>query len=210
MTQTSDSPARPVRDAADAFVDQYADLDPLTATSLGLPKRQDELPDLSPAGQHALDDLYRATLATLASLEEAAGPAGFADADERRCARLLRERLQTRLTVSAAGEHLRAMSNIFGPPQEVRGNFLLMPATSADDWAVIARRLARMPQVLAQHRESLAEGARLGLYAAPRQVETVAGQFADWQATGGGRGWFTDFTAGAPAAAPDSLRSDLA
>jgi uncharacterized protein (DUF885 family) len=210
MTQTPDSPTRPVRDAADAFVDQYADLDPLTATSLGLPKRQDELPDLSPAGQHALDDLYRATLATLASLEEAAGPAGFADADERRCARLLRERLQTRLTVSAAGEHLRAMSNIFGPPQEVRGNFLLMPATTADDWAVIARRLARVPQVLAQHQESLAEGARLGLYAAPRQVETVAGQFADWQATGGGRGWFADFTVGAPADAPDSLRSDLA
>lgn len=209
MTQTPDSPSRPVRDAADAFVDQYAELDPLTATFLGLPKRQDELPDLSPAGQHALDDLYRTTLATLASLEDAAGHDGFADADERRCARLLRERLQTRLAVSAAGENLRAMSNIFGPPQDVRGTFLLMPAGTADDWTVIAHRLARVPDALAQHRESLTEGARLGLYAAPRQVETVAGQFADWQATGGGRGWFTDFAAGAPAVAPDSLRSDL-
>jgi uncharacterized protein (DUF885 family) len=201
---------RPVRDVADSFVDQYADLDPLTATSLGLPKRQDELPDLSPAGQQARDDLYRATLATLADLEEKAQPAGFADPDERRCARLLRERLQTRLAVSAASEHLRAMSNIFGPPQEARGSFLLMAARTTDDWAVIARRLARVPQALAQYRESLAEGARLGLYAAPRQVETVAGQFADWQATGGGRGWFTDFAAGAPVDAPASLRSDLA
>lgn len=209
MTQTSDSPARPVRDAADAFVDQYADLDPLTATSLGLPKRQDELPDLSPAGQQGLDDLYRATLAALADLEQAAGPAGFADGDESRCARLLRERLQARLAVSAAGEHLREMSNIFGPPQHVRGTFLLMPARTADDWAVIARRLGRVPQALTQHRESLTEGARRGLYAAPRQVETVAGQFADWQATGGGRGWFTDFAAGAPDDAPDSLRSAL-
>jgi uncharacterized protein (DUF885 family) len=215
MTQSPEpaaarSLARPVRDVADAFVDQYADLDPLTATSLGLPKRQDELPDLSPAGQQARDDLYRATLATLASLEETAGPAGFADPDERRCARLLRERLQTRLAVSAASEHLRAVSNIFGPPQEVRGSFLLMAARTADDWAVIARRLGRVPQALTQYRESLAEGARLGLHAAPRQVETVAGQLADWQATGGGRGWFTDFAAGAPADAPDSLRSDLA
>ncbi len=209
MTQTSDSPARPVRDAADAFVDQYADLDPLTATSLGLPKRQDELPDLSPAGQQGLDDLYRATLAALTDLEQAAGPAGFADGDESRCARLLRERLQARLAVSAAGEHLREMSNIFGPPQHVRGTFLLMPARTADDWAVIARRLGRVPQALTQHRESLTEGARRGLYAAPRQVETVAGQFADWQATGGGRGWFTDFAAGAPDDAPDSLRSAL-
>ena len=213
MTQTPpppDSSPRPVRDAADAFVDHYADLNPVAATSLGLPKRQDELPDLSPAGQHALDDLYRATLATLADLEQEAGPAGFDDRDERRCARLLRERLQTRLAVSAAGEHLREMSNIFGPPQDVRGTFLLMPARTADDWAVIARRLARVPQALTQHRESLGEGARCGLYAAPRQVETVAGQFADWQATGGGKGWFTDFTAGAPADAPASLHSELA
>ncbi len=213
MTQTSEpseSSARPVRDAADAFVGRYADLNPLAATSLGLPKRQDELPDLSPAGQRALDDLYRATLATLDGLEQTAGQAGFADADERRCARLLRERLQARLAVSAAGEHLREVSNIFGPPGSVRGTFLLMPARTADDWAVIARRLGRVPQALAQHRESLAEGRRQGLYAAPRQVETVAGQFADWQATGGGRGWFTDFTNGAPADAPGSLRSDLA
>jgi uncharacterized protein (DUF885 family) len=210
MTQTSESPARVVRDAANAFVDQYADLDPLTATSLGLPKRQDELPDLSPAGQDALDDLYRATLATLDDLEQAAGPAGFADGDERRCARLLRERLAARLAVSAAGEHLRAMSNIFGPPQEVRGTFLLMPAKTAEDWAVIAGRLGRVPQALAQHRESLGEGARRGLYAAPRQVETVAGQLADWQGTGGGQGWFTDFAAAAPADGPASLRSDLA
>jgi uncharacterized protein (DUF885 family) len=213
MTQTPEPAAslsRPVRDVADAFVDQYADLNPLAATSLGLPKRQDELPDLSPAGQHALDDLYRATLATLDGLEQIAGPGGFADADERRCARLLRERLQARLAVSAASEHLREMSNIFGPPQSMRGSFLLMPARTADDWAVIARRMGRFPQALANYHESLAEGARRGLYAAPRQVETVAAQFADWQATGDGRGWFTDFAAGAPARAPDSLRADLA
>jgi len=213
MTQTSeglDAPARPVRDAADAFVDRYADLDPLTATSLGLGKRQDELPDLSPAGQQALDDLARSTLAALTGLEQAAGAAGFTDADERRCARLLRERLQTRLAISAAGEPLRAVSNIFGPPQQVRGTFLLMPTATADDWAVIARRLARVAGAFAQHRESLAEGARRGLYAAPRQVETVAGQLADWQATGGGAGWFADFSSGAPADAPESLRSELA
>jgi uncharacterized protein (DUF885 family) len=215
MTQTPEpaaarSLARPVRDAADAFVDQYADLNPLAATSLGLPKCQDELPDLSPAGQHALDDLYRATLATLDGLEQTAGSAGLADGDERRCARLLRERLQARLAVSAAGENLREMSNIFGPPGNVRGTFLLMPARTADDWAVIARRLARVPQALTQYRESLAEGAFRGLHAAPRQVETVASQLADWQATGAGRGWFTDFTNGVPADAPESLRSDLA
>jgi uncharacterized protein (DUF885 family) len=199
---------RHVRDVADSYVQDLAELNPLVATMLGLPVGQDRLPDLSPAGQQAEDDLRTATLARLAAVErDAVADSGFADADERRCARLLGERLQAESAVSQAGEHLRAISNIFGPPQRVRGTFLLMPAATADDWAVIARRIAAVPQALDQYRASLAEGARRGLYAAPRQVETVAGQLADWQASGEGKGWFTGFTAAAPG--PDSLRTDL-
>jgi uncharacterized protein (DUF885 family) len=153
--------------------------------------------------------LQRATLRRLDEVEHAAGPAGFADADERRCARLLRERLQTDLAISAAGEHLRAVSNIFGPPQSVRNIFLLMPAATADDWAVIGRRIGKVPDALAGYQQSLADGSARGLHAAPRQVETVAGQLADWLATGEGRGWFTDFVAGTPADGPAALRSEL-
>jgi uncharacterized protein (DUF885 family) len=199
---------RHVRDVADSYVQDLAELNPLVATMLGLPVGQDRLPDLSPAGQQAEDDLRAATLARLAAVErDAVANGGFADADERRCARLLGERLRAESAVSQAGEHLRAISNIFGPPQRVRGTFLLMPAATADDWAVIARRIAAVPQALDQYRASLAEGARRGLYAAPRQVETVAGQLADWQASGDGKGWFTGFAAAAPG--PDSLRTDL-
>ena len=201
---------RPVRTAADDFVRQTAELNPLLATTLGLPDGQDELPDLSPAGQDAIDEVQRAMLSRLDELEQAAGPGGFADADERRCARLLRERLNAQLAVSAAGEHLRALSNIFGPPQRVRSIFLLMPTATAGDWAVISRRVGKVPDALAGYRQSLAEGSARGLHAAPRQVETVAGQLADWLATGDGRGWFTDFTAGTPADGPASLRADAA
>jgi uncharacterized protein (DUF885 family) len=200
--------ARPVRDTADAYVNELAVLNPILATSLGLPFGQDQLPDLSPAGDQAEDELMTATLAKLAAAEGVAAAAGgFADADERRCARLLRERLETALALSAAGENLRAISNIFGPPQRVRSVFLMMPAASAPDWEVISRRMAAVPDALAGHRESLAEGARRGLHAAPRQVETVAGQLAEWQSGSGGKGWFTGFAATADV--PDSLRSDL-
>jgi uncharacterized protein (DUF885 family) len=195
---------RTVRAVADTYVDQLAVLDPLLATSLGRPSGQDQLPDLSPAGEEAEQELGRATLAALAGAEQAAG---FANGDERRCARLLRERLETGQAISAAGENLRAVSNIFGPPQQVRGAFLLMPTATADDWAVIGRRMAAVPPALAGHRESLAEGARRGLYAAPRQVQTVAGQLADWQSGGGGQGWFGGFAAGADV--PTALRADL-
>jgi uncharacterized protein (DUF885 family) len=211
MTSASDAAdSRPVRTAADDFVRQTAELNPLLATTLGLPDWQDELPDLSPAGQDAIDELQRAMLAQLDELEHAAGPGGFADDDERRCARLLRERLDTQLALSATGEHLRALSNIFGPPQQVRGIFLLMPTATTDDWAVISRRIGKVPDALAGYRQSLAEGSARGLHAAPRQVQTVAGQLADWLATGEGRGWFTDFTAGTPADGPASVRADAA
>src|ERR1700758_730749 len=97
MPQVSPSPEsagspRPVRAAADSYVRAYAELDPLLATDLGLPIGQDRLPDLSPAGREAVDELRRATLSELAGLEqEAAASGGFDDDDERRCARLLRE-----------------------------------------------------------------------------------------------------------------------
>jgi len=215
MTQTPAATApqpgspRAVRDFADAFVHSLAEHDPMLATDLGLPIRQDELPDLTPAWHEAGAELARTALAGLAQIEEQAGPAGFTDGDERRCARLLRERLETELAVRASGEHLRAVSNIFAPPQEVRGTFLMMPAATADDWAVIARRLRQVGTALAGYQASLAEGARRGLYAAPRQAETMAAQFDQWQEAGDGRGWFSGFASGAPGDAPQALRSDL-
>ena len=213
-SRSPDSGRRPVRDAADSYALQLAQLDPLVATTLGLPIRQDELPDLSPAGQQAADSLRRATLGSLAEVEEAVQAAGgFNDDDERRCARLLRERLETELAASALGEQLRAVSNIFGPPGRVRGTFLLMPAATQDDWTIIARRMTAVPVAYEQYRESLSEGARRSQFAAPRQIETVAGQLDAWMAAGDGRGWFTGFAksadtlAGGPPSA--SLRSDL-
>jgi len=207
---SSASPARPVRAAADAYVQAYAELDPLVATELGLPAGQDRLPDLSPAGQQALDSLRRQVLADLAAREQAAAASGgLADPPERRCARLLRERLEAELAVSETGEMLRFVSEIFGPHEQVRSSFLLMPAGTEDDWAVIARRLTAVPGALAGYRESLAEGARRGMLAAPRQVRTVASQLDSWLAAADGRGWFAEFTAASPVGLPGSLRADL-
>jgi uncharacterized protein (DUF885 family) len=191
-----------VRDVADAYVVSLAEINPLLSTRLGLRPGDDGLPDLSPAGQYARDDLGRSTLAGLDRVERAAGPMA---ADERRCARLLRERLESDLAMSDAGEHLCAVSNIFGPPAMVRGVFMIMPTATEDDWAVVARRMARVPQAMSGYRASLAEGARRGLFAAPRQVRTVVGQLEEWGTAAGGHGWFADFAAGGPAA----LRADL-
>jgi uncharacterized protein (DUF885 family) len=205
MPKSAD-PGRRVRDVADAFVHDLAELDPIVATALGLPVGQDRLPDFSPTGEAARDDLRRTALGRLAGAEQAADEAGgFASADERRCARLLRERLETQLAVGETGEHLRSVSNFLAAPNRVREAFTLMPAQTADDWAVAGARMARVPDALAGYRAALAEGASLDMYPAPRLISALAEQLNAWQANG--TGWFAGFSA--PAQGPASLRADL-
>jgi uncharacterized protein (DUF885 family) len=212
VPDTASNSSRPVRDAADAYAASLAELNPLLATRLGLESGQDLLPDMSPAGQEAEDELDRSALATLDALtsagDRAAGTGvGSGAGDERRCARLLRERLTAGLARSEAGEHLRAVSNTFGPVPQIRGIFMIMPTATQDDWATLARRMGCVGEALAGYRASLAEGTRRGLLAAPRQVRTMLDQLAEWQAAGDGQGWYAGFAASA--SAPPALQADL-
>ncbi|MGY1635284.1 DUF885 domain-containing protein [Geodermatophilus sp. SYSU D00742] len=196
------TPQRPTtpRHVADRYVDAVCDLDPLVATSLGTRPGDDRLPDPSPAGLEAEAQLARDTLAELDRVL-AADPALTDDPVERRCARLLRERLGAELAAHEAGEGLRALSNLFSPVHSIRQVFLLMPSASEEDWAVIARRMARVPEAYRGFRASLEEGARRGLFVAPRQVSTVVGQLGEWLAG--------PFFAGFAAGGPDALHGEL-
>jgi uncharacterized protein (DUF885 family) len=200
MPQT---PRRAVRDLADAYVASLADLDPMLAIMLGLESGVQGLPDLSPAGYQAQDELNRRTQAELNRLTSQP----LASDVERRCARLLRERLQTALAVSATGEHLRAVRNSLGPVQVLRMMFTMMPAGSEADWSAIAKQMALVPQALHGYAASLREGAARGLLAPSRQVGAFTAQLREWSAAGDGRGWFAQFCATAPV--PPNLRSEL-
>jgi len=188
------------REVADAFVEKISDLDPIVATGLGNRPGDDRLPDLSPDGIEAEAALVRDTLSELDRVL-AADPALQDDVIERRCARLLRERLESELAGHDAGEGYRNLSNLFSPVHSVRQVFSLMPAQTDQDWSVLARRLARVPQAYEGYRESLEEGSRRGLFVAPRQVETVVGQLGQWLAGP----YFATFVQ----AGPESLRGEL-
>lgn len=186
------------RAVADRYVADLVALDPLIATSLGLPDGADRLPDLSPAGIEARADLQRATLARLAQVEGAAAAHGPWDdqtaAAERRCARLLTERLTAALALAEAGEPLRSLSNLFSPVQSVRQTFTLMPTATTEHWQLIAARMHQVPQAFEGYRRTLAEGMARGLPGGPAQVDAVVGQLGEWQ--GDGRpGWFGRFAA---------------
>ncbi|MDX3695937.1 DUF885 domain-containing protein [Streptomyces europaeiscabiei] len=199
----SDTKSPLPRAIADAYVDDLIALDPVTGTYLGVKESSSRLPDTSPAGQEARAELIRATLARLEEAERRPG----ADSDaERRCARLLRERLTAELAVHEADEGLRAVGNMVTPPHEVREVFTITPAETEEDWAAIAERLRAVPTAYAGYRESLALGLERKLYAGPRPTATFVGQLTEWADTdGSGRGWFEDFAA----AGPDSLRAEL-
>lgn len=191
------------REVADAYVDDLTALDPVLGTYLGVPESYGRLPDTSPAGQEAVAELARVTLARLDEAERQPG----ADSDiERRCGRLLRERLTAELAVHDAGEGLRAVGNLHTPVHSVRQVFTLTPTGTDEDWATVGQRLRAVPAALSGYRESLALGLDRKLYAAPRPAATFIEQLTEWSDTDGqGRGWFEDFVSAGPA----SLREEL-
>ncbi|MEU9454271.1 DUF885 domain-containing protein [Streptomyces sp. NPDC048277] len=199
----SDTTSPLPRQVADAYVDGLIALDPVTGTFLGVKESSSRLPDYSPAGQEAVAELARATLAELAEAERRPGADSAA---ERRCGRLLRERLTAQLAVHEAEEGLRTVGNMHTPPHWVREAFTVTPTETAEDWAAIAERLRAVPASLGGYRESLALGLDRKLYAGPRPTATCVEQLTEWiDVAGTGRGWFEDFVA----AGPEQSRPEL-
>ena len=189
------------RQIADRYVETMAHLDPILGTMLGTAPSDDRLPDFSPAGIAATNDAARSTLAELDAVPDTD------DVLELRCARLLRNRLRASLALSEAGEDLRTVNNIFTPMHSTRQVFLLMPAATEQDWAVIARRMARVPAAHESYRAALTEGASQGLYAAPRQVDALVAQLGQWLGSGSDQSWFASFVSDGPGT--DPLREEL-
>ncbi|MCK6211730.1 DUF885 domain-containing protein [Georgenia sp. EYE_87] len=178
MTQTTSDgapaarPATPTDAIADAYVHRLAALDPLTATTLGLPGHDHEMPDLSPAGIEEQAMLDRATLAELEVLAPVDDVDGVTHA-------AMRERLGLQVELAEAGELQRELNVIASPVQAVREVFDLMPTATAEDWETIATRLAAVPDALEGYQESLRAARAAGNVAALRQVEACLKQADD-------------------------------
>ncbi|MDF6041118.1 DUF885 domain-containing protein [Streptomyces sp. JH14] len=199
MSDTSHSPLP--RQVADAYVDAFIELDPIAGTYLGVTECSRRLPDFSPAGQEALAELARTTLVKLDAAEQLPG----ADTDaERRCGRLLRERLTAELAVHEADESLRTVSNLHSPAHAVREVLTVTPAETEDDWAAVVERLQAVPAALEGYRASLALGLDRKLYGGPRATATFIDQLSEWIGDDG-TGFFESFVA----PGPDALRADL-
>jgi uncharacterized protein (DUF885 family) len=196
---SQDASARPVDAVAERFVDDYAALDPIAATYLGLPGHEDRLTDLSPDGFGARADLTRKALADAT----AAAPS---DEREQVARDAFLERLGLDVELDEAGVPQSQVSVLTSGLHEVRSVFDLMATEGEEAWSNIDARLAAIPATLEGYRETLVRAAAAGDVAAKRQLNAVAEQVRGWTGQDGGENFFLDLVTGTDV---EGLRGDL-
>jgi uncharacterized protein (DUF885 family) len=184
---------------ADGFVEEYAALDPITATGAGIVGHDHELPDLSPDGFDAREEAARRALARMRDTV----PVDDREAVARDA---FLERLGVQVETAGAGYARAELSVAYSWAHALRGAFDLMPTDTEQAWDDIAARLAGIPTALAGYRTTLADEAGRGHVVAKRQYAEVAGQIDRWTGQTGASGdFFANLVADAPVARRDQL-----
>ena len=192
-------------DIADRYVEKIAEMQPLSATYMGIAGHDHEMQDFSP---EASDESAAHDRAALAALEAAP----VEDERDRIARDAMTDSLRLDLDLYDADSHFRSLSMIHSPVHSVRQIFDLMPRDTEEHWANIASRMALIPQGLDSYRRTLEEGLRRGLAVAKRQARETAEQCDVWTGAAEGHTSFFDGLAQAYAASGDSvsgLRADL-
>ncbi|MGK3947691.1 DUF885 domain-containing protein [Microbacterium sp. K2] len=186
MTSAPRTPSA-IDKVADEWVDTIAVLAPTLGTYIGRDEVNDRFGDLSPEGHEQIASATRSTLAKLQAIDAV-------DAIDQVTKTDLSAELSLDLELHDARWHLRDLNVIASAAQDVRSAFDLMPTATADDWSVIATRLAAVPDALRGYTETLRAGIAAGVTPARRQVVEVATQIDRYTADDG---FFAAFVADA-------------
>ena len=187
----------PVYLLSDDYINAVAELDPAAATYMGIAGHDHEMTDFSPAGHDARAQNDQRTLTQLNALDTSAS-------SDRLAAGVLREALEISGAEYEANEHLASIRVIAGDVDAARSIFDLMPTDTAEQWAVIAERMSKVPQAFAGMRESWKLGLDRGVKAQRRQVLASSEQLATWAGRNDAPAFFEQFAesassiAGAP------------
>jgi uncharacterized protein (DUF885 family) len=162
-----------IDDLANRYVAEWAPLNPVGATSVGITGQDDRLDDLSPDGFEAQAELIRRTLAELGTIEPETGSELVAkDA--------MAERLGLELARHDTGEATSDINVISSPVHGIRMVFDLMPTEGEEAVAAIAARLNLFPRAIEQYKQTVREAAAAGHVSARAQLLAVADQCAVW------------------------------
>ncbi|MGD9621940.1 MAG: DUF885 domain-containing protein [Mycolicibacterium sp.] len=180
---------------ADRYLESFAALDPCAATESGITGFDEHITDYSPDGVDARAEAARVALRELDAVE----PVDEVDIDT---AAAMRERLGVLLDMHAAGLDLGELNVIASPLQTMRDVFDLMAVDTAEDWALIDRRLSQIPRRVAGYADGLRAAVAVGRAPAARQIQRALEQSRRIQ------GLFVAMVAGAPSN-DDLLVADL-
>jgi uncharacterized protein (DUF885 family) len=162
-----------IDDIANRYVDEWAPLQPIGATFVGIPGYDDKMSDLSPDGYEAAADHDRRTMRELASTQPA-------DDRERAAKEGMQERLGLALEMYDAGETTSEINVISSALHSVRGVFDLMPTDNEQAASNIAARMSAVPTALEQWKQTLRTAADAGHVAPRNQILEVAKQCDVW------------------------------
>jgi uncharacterized protein (DUF885 family) len=184
---------------SEGFLDDYAALNPPIATYAGIAGHEDRLPDLSPEGFDAREDLARRAYAAM----EATSPA---DARETAVRDAFLERIGLEVEKADAGHDRCDLSVVSSWAHHAREAFDLMATETDEDWDNIGARMTAAAGALEGYRSTLGAEADAGHVVAKRQYAEVADQIRRWTGQGeSGDDFFADLAAGGPAARRDEL-----
>jgi uncharacterized protein (DUF885 family) len=201
----------PIDEIADRYVDQWAALEPIGATYVGISGYDHLITDLSVEGFASLAELDRRTLAQLDRTEAP-------DESQRITKDAMGERLSLSLKRYEAGEVTSELNVISSPLHNIRSIFDLMPLSGEQATRNIAGRLSAIPTALRQYRQTLLDAADAGHVSARHQMLEVAKQCDTWLDPAGDDFFpglvrriasAADDEADGAGPLPDSLRADL-
>jgi uncharacterized protein (DUF885 family) len=167
-----------IDDIANAYVDEWAPLNPIGASYIGISGFDHLTNDLSPDGYAALADIDRRTLTKLAAVTPS-------DENERVSREAMEERLQLAVDRYDSGEANAELSVITSGLHEGRAIFDLMPLSGPEAAANIAARMNAVPKALRDYKQTLLEAARTGHVTSKHQLVEVAKQCDIWTSANG-------------------------
>lgn len=168
---------RPVDRLSDALVADFAVLDPVSASSIGLPADESAMTDLSPEGYAARTELFARALREVAAAEPT-------DEREQIAQESFLERVGLHQELAESGIARSEVSVIVSGAHDVREVFDLMPTETEQDWLHIRDRLSGVPAALAGWQVTLQQAAAEGHVSARRQYVEVAAQIDRWTTPG--------------------------
>jgi uncharacterized protein (DUF885 family) len=169
----------PIDEIAERYVAEFARLNPVGATSVGIVGYDHLMTDLSPDGFAARAELDATTIAALRQVS-----------DDDYAGQVARQAMLERLTVASelygSGATTSELNVIASWVQGVRQIFDLMPFDEEEAQRNLAARMAAVPSAYAGLQRTYREAAARGQVAARRQVIACAKQCAEWSASGSG------------------------